>query len=435
MQQNQPKTQPVTIVESPTRSKKSPARATIRPNDHPTRISLAVILLIVVALLGVGAGVYFWSGHSSGSWTPPDPQPAVAEGTKGALYAWGDPGFEVDGSAPYTYHVDNFTVAWLSNVVAMAAGSFAALAVDADGQAWSWGYNFDGRLGVGSSDYMLHVSYPVPIPKLTNVSDVAMGLRSAFALKTDGTVWAWGFNGNCQSGSRAFENKNSPVKVSGLSEVKQIAVSTNFALALKTDGTVWGWGAGYYIGQDSVSDICTPVKIDSLSNVTSIAAGDSSGYAVRDDGTVMAWGFPEEGSLGTGSNSYSQTPTPVLISDVSSVSVGYEHVLALKRDGTVWAWGNNLFGRLGDGTTDDALTPLQVVGVSDIKAVTAGNRTSYALDAHGNVWVWGDNYYVEYGDSAMPNSLTAIQVTRFHNVVCLAASKSPSSYYAMAIQG
>jgi alpha-tubulin suppressor-like RCC1 family protein len=59
---------------------------------------------------------------------------------------------------------------------------------------------------------------------------------------SDGTVWAWGSNRHGQLGDGSGVDTSTPVQVSGLTGV--IAITTNAidsAYALKQDGTVWAW--------------------------------------------------------------------------------------------------------------------------------------------------------------------------------------------------
>jgi len=198
---------------------------------------------------------------------------------------------------------------------------------------------------------------------ITTTPTVSTTNSHTMALKSDGTVWAWGYNGSGQLGDGSTTDRYTPVEVSGLSGVMDIAAGDSHSLALKSDGTVWAWGynGSGQLGDGSTTDRYTPVEVSGLSGVMDIAAGDSHSLALKSDGTVWAWGQNEYGQLGDGTTT--QRTTPIQASDLSGVVViaaGSGHSLAMQLDGTVWAWGINVYGERGNGTSFIQNTPLQV---------------------------------------------------------------------------
>ncbi|MDD2913397.1 MAG: hypothetical protein PHS29_02030, partial [Candidatus Pacebacteria bacterium] len=163
-----------------------------------------------------------------------------------------------------------------------------------------------------------------------------------------------------------------------LTGITKIAAGRYHSLALKSDGTVYAWGGGDYgqLGDGSNNSRLTPIQVKGvggvgyLTDVIEIAGGTSHSLALKSDGTVFAWGnntFCQQGN-GTTTN----WPTPVQVkgvggvgylTDIESIMGGLYHSLALKSDGTVYAWGGNSFGELGDGTTTSRCTPVQVKDV------------------------------------------------------------------------
>ncbi len=154
------------------------------------------------------------------------------------------------------------------------------------------------------------------------------------------------------------------------------------SLALKSDGTLRAWGrnASGELGDGTTTDRSTPVQVSGLSSVTALAAGGNAGdteahsLAVKSDGTVWAWGSNSNGQLGDGTTTGRSTPVQVSgLSGVSGVAASYRHSLALKSDGTVRGWGFNQNYQLGDSTTTDRSTPVQVSGLTGVTAVAAGS--------------------------------------------------------------
>ena len=151
-------------------------------------------------------------------------------------------------------------------------------------------------------------------------------------------------------------------------------------LALKSNGTVWAWGYNPYggLGDGTITDRHTPVQVSGLSGVVSVAGEGYSGLALKSDGTVWAWGDNFHGALGDGTTMERHTPVQVSgLCGVASVAGEIYSGLALKSDGTVWAWGDNTFGGAGDGTTTIRLTPGQVSGLSGVAAFDVWVDFSY----------------------------------------------------------
>ncbi len=290
-----------------------------------------------------------------------------------------------------------------------------------------------------------HSSYKVDVPK---VIAVAAGGTHTIELKSDGTVWAWGWNNFGQLGDGTTTDSLAPIQVSGLTDVTAIAAGDVHSIALKNDGTIWAWGfnrAGQ-LGDGTTIYSSTPVQVSGLTDVTAIAAGSYHSIAIKTDGTVWAWGWNRGGQLGVETTetcvfplmewSCSTTPVQSNITDVTAIAAGSYHSIAIKTDGTVWTWGNNYYGQLGDGTTTNSITPVQVSGLTDVTAIAAGNVHSVALKNDGTVWTWGNNYYGQLGDGTTTNSITPVQVSGLTGVAAIAGGgmQEWSTGYTIALK-
>jgi alpha-tubulin suppressor-like RCC1 family protein/subtilisin family serine protease len=308
----------------------------------------------------------------------------------------------------------------ITNVSAVSAGGIHTLALKSDGTVWAWGSNQYGQVGV-QEQFNVFRTRPVQLPGLNGFIAVAAGGMHSLALKSDGTVWAWGANGSGQVGNGTFTHAvYAPAQVQGISNVKAIAAGPDYSLAVKTDGTVWGWGAnamgtppaGGVLGLQNASSTSTPVQIAGLSNVISVAAGGSHVVALKGDGTVVSWGNNQYGQLGDGGGASNSTPRAASgLSNVAAVAAGLDHSLALKADGTVWAWGRNFSGAVGDGTTANRPTPVQVSPGGSATAVAAGLQHSAAVLADGSVRTWGSNSSGQLGDRTQVNRSSPVQVS------------------------
>ncbi|NOK38261.1 kelch-like protein [Corallococcus exercitus] len=331
----------------------------------------------------------------------------------GTLWAWGinDEGQLGDGTT--TGRRTPVQVQGLTGVMAVAAGYGHTLALKQDGTLWTWGRNVEGQLGDGTNATTPRRSTPGRVPGLTGVTAIAAGWVHAFALKQDGTFWAWGENSYGQLGDGSNTNRDAPVNVFGLTGVTAIAAGYHHTLVLKQDGTLWAWGENSYgqLGDGTTGSPNQPLQVPGLTGVTAIAAGERHTLALKQDGTVWAWGHNDAGQLGDGTLTNRLTPVRVQgLTGITAVAAGYHHTLALKQDGTVWAWGWNAYGQLGDGTTTSRITPVQVAGLTGATAIAANYYHTLALKQDGTVWAWGRNGQGQLGDGTTTDHLTPVQV-------------------------
>ena len=299
-----------------------------------------------------------------------------------------------------------------------------------DGTIWAWGWNMYGQLGDGTTTDRLT---PVKVSGLTGVTAISVGFYHTVALKSDGTVWAWGYNGCGQLGDGTTTDRPTPVQVSGLIDVTSISAGGCHTLALKNDGTVWAWGLNYKgeLGDGTKTDRLTPVQVSGLTGVTAISVGSAHTLALKSDGTVWGWGDNEIGQLGDGTTTDRLTPVKVNgLTGVTAISAGAWHIVALKRDGTVWAWGKNGNGQLGDGTTTYMPTPVQVSGLTGVTAISAGFKYTVALKNDGTVWAWGWNGSGQLGDGTTTDRSTPVQVSDLTGVTAISAG----SYHTVALK-
>jgi alpha-tubulin suppressor-like RCC1 family protein len=229
------------------------------------------------------------------------PGPARAAGGDGSVLAWGSDvtGQLGDGGVNF----EKFTPVTVSGlgagkpVVAVAAGTTHSLALRADGSVVAWGDDVWGQLGDGGTNTAR--STPVAVSGLgagSGVVAVAAGGFHSLALRADGSVLAWGEDGSGQLGDGGTHtNQPTPVAVSGLgagSGVVAVAGGTRHSLAIRSDGSVLAWGYNFY-GQlgDGGAPVnrTVPVAVSGLgagSGVVDVDGGDNHSLAVRSDGAA-----------------------------------------------------------------------------------------------------------------------------------------------------
>ena len=308
----------------------------------------------------------------------------------------------------------------LPGVKQMSAGCYHGLAVMKNGTVKAWGYGGDGALGNNSDD---DVHVPSTIPGLANVKAVSAGCDHSLALKENGTVWAWGdnFYGALGDGDRP-NNSLVPVKVLGLDDVKSVVAADALSVALRENGTVYAWGYNGY-GQLGAGETGThtdvPGRVSRLTNVRQVSAYSASQHvlALLENGSVRAWGNNTYGQLGDGSLDDANRPVRVVtINNVKSISGGYHHSLALTEEGVVWGWGQNDNGEMGDGTDVDKPAPVKVERLTGVKAIAAGEQHNLALKHDGTLRGWGRNTDGQLGDGTEDTSVYPVRVNNLDDV-------------------
>jgi RHS repeat-associated protein len=306
-----------------------------------------------------------------------------------------------------------------TSIKAITTTADSTAAIRSDGRVATWGHSSSQQLGhaqVSPNCAPIDTAdHPTPrdVPGLANVIAIDGGMGHYLALKSDGTVWAWGGNGSGQLGDGTKTNSATPVRVGTLTDVTKISAGNAHGLAVKADGTVWAWG---YNGDGRIGDgtsfneRLTPVQVVGLTNPVSVEASGDASFAVLADGSVWMWGYRPAGLIGS-SNGYQVTPARIpSLSGIVSVTTGPQATFALGGDGRVWAWGSNVGGLLGDPSVTSRSTPGLVPGLPPIRSLNANGAHAIAIADDGSVWTWGTNTSGQAGDGTLLDRFTPMQV-------------------------
>ena len=273
-----------------------------------------------------------------------------------------------------------------------------------DGTLWSWGYNEMGEMGQNS----LNNGYSSPV-RVGGASDGWAGgcinANSQFIVKTDGTMWTWGANGHGKLGHNNQTNYSSPRQLPGTTytgAMGKVAAGGNGAMTLiKTDGTMWVWGRndeGGEVGDANNVSRSSPVQVPG--SWSKCARGSNQGMAINTAGELYTWGRNNTGGLGQSNNTPVSYPVKVgTATNWADISCSSSSGYGIKTDGTFWAWGGNPVGELGLNNRTPYNYPIQIPGTDWTQLSRGAYFSMGAIRTDGTLWVWGHNYYGELGQN------------------------------------
>lgn len=303
---------------------------------------------------------------------------------------------------------------------AQTCGSFAAISngavcyhtagIKTDGTLWTWGYNSTGQLGNGN--YFQQYS-PVQVGTASNWWQAATGGTHTLAIKRDSTLWAWGDNSVGQLGDGTLTGKNTPVQIAAAFRWIAVCGGQNFSVAIRSDGSLWAWGnnSNGELGDGTTTSRTIPVQVGTATDWVKICSGLSYTLGIRANGSLWAWGSNAYAQLGDGTIINRTSPVPIAAgSSWQLVACGQFSSLGIKSDGSLWGWGDNGNGQLGIGNNFSQILPVRVGTGTNWKAVTNGAIHSIALKNDGTMWAWGDNGAGQLGDGTTTMRTSPVQI-------------------------
>ena len=293
---------------------------------------------------------------------------------------------------------------------------------------WNWGANDRGQLGQNnhqSGGPSGGVSSPVQIPGTTWKGFISPGGSRSLAIKTDGTLWSWGYNANGVLATNNQTQYSSPTQIPGTTWSKVTLSADAYALSTKTNGTLWGWGnnAYGYLGQNNRIQYSSPVQVGSDTTWSrGVITTAYAGGGFKTDGTLWVWGRNTKGGLGLNQSENSHYSSPVQLPGTTwkDISGDFYNTMGTKTDGTLWVWGQNNMGQLGQGNRTDYSSPVQIPG-TNWNEIASTAYSQYGIKTDGTLWSWGYSTNGQLGQNNLTqrSSPTQIPGTTWSKVRCI----------------
>ena len=326
-------------------------------------------------------------------------------GPGGVVYCWGirRPGYD-----------DRLSVVPIPepaapSLVDITEGGQHTCGLTSTGEAWCWGANDYGQLGNGSIGIEGFDEPPSQVAGGLTFTSLSAGIFHTCGIVVSGDAYCWGANG---SGSLGVGNAvdpavPTPAPVTGNHSFSAISAGENHTCGLTGGGVAYCWGLNYNgeVGYGGTFII--------LSDPTLVAGGLSFQSIVMGryhtcglvNGAAYCWGANFQGQLGDGTTVSHSTPNPVGGGlTFTQLAVGTFGTCGLDPSGAAYCWGNNRNGALGDGTETDALVPVAVAGGHNFSDIAAGDGHVCAMTSQGVSYCWGDNHYGELGNGVSTDS-------------------------------
>jgi alpha-tubulin suppressor-like RCC1 family protein len=319
-------------------------------------------------------------------------QAAVLLAPDGSLWAWG--GTTDGGAAKYSLMsvFPRATVLQFPRRIGLdsdwsevASGVQHTVALKNDGSLWAWGWNGQGE--VGQANLSNHYGAPTRIGAETNWTQISAGTGFSLALRNDGSLWAWGRNDEGQLGDGTTNNRFVPAMIGTDRDWRTIAASGSASFALKNNGTLWGWGSAYGFTNNDLA----PKQIGPGMTWLAISANDFTLLALNADGTLWL----KSPNAHIVASAFVSSPTWNFTqigrdNDWNEIHAAVNSFFARKKEGSWWACGQNDHGQLGLGTNMTKMRSPQCLTFGfDPWAFAPGWGTTLLLGKDGKLWTWG----------------------------------------------
>lgn len=305
--------------------------------------------------------------------------------------------------------------------VSVTNAEIVGFAIDSSGYPWTWGFNGNGRTGIGvvNGDYLGGMKrIPFFVENNIKVKSISSSYRTSFALTDDGEVYSWGDAGGGALGTDDKKDNPTPKKIKFPEKIEMVDASDGTGLsavyAIGKSGVVYCWGnndiytmllPGIKGSQSTpvVNTLLTDIS-KAENGVKQIKLGYDSALLLTGNGNVYAWGnngYKATGILDSSIKSPKKIPA-FNDGEIKEIDIKFQHSLFLKKDGTIYEAGY-LDGKNANGTAmiNKEPTPVKLdlssaEYIPQVREIHSSKYAGYFIDQHGRSWVWGNNQFYQF---------------------------------------
>jgi uncharacterized repeat protein (TIGR02543 family) len=368
--------------------------------------------------------------------------------SEGRIFTWGNNDYGQLGDGTTTNRTtpteitSQFNLHAGESIIQVSLGIFHSSAITSEGRIFTWGNNGYGQLGDGTTNNNrttpTEITSQFNLPAGESIIIVSLSFDHSSALTSEGRIFTWGNNFYGQLGDGTTTNRTTPTEITSQfnlyagETIIQVSLGYSDSSALTSQGRIFTWGINNsgQLGDGTTTNRTTPTEITSQFNLhagesiiqASLGWGHSS--ALTSEGRIFTWGNNFYGQLGAGTTTNRNTPTEITShfnihtgETIIQVSLGIFHSSAITSEGRIFTWGYNGFGQLGDGTTTDRAIPTEITSQFNlhigetIMQVLFKSYHSSALSSEGRILMWGNNGYGQLGDGTYYSRLTPVMVS------------------------
>jgi alpha-tubulin suppressor-like RCC1 family protein len=330
---------------------------------------------------------------------------SLAVKADGSVYFWGHNYQNSFLPTTVTYITKPVKVKGLSNIVDVSVGTTYALALDANGSVWAWGKNDSYQLGDGTTTARVT---PLKVSGLSNITKIAASSTMSYAVDSSNRLYHWG--SNFWNVGTVYGGTTPTLYMANVKDVAAYGTSTDtHTYVIKTDETVWAWGynaSGAFLGIGRTeTNETSPVKVNIMGNTgkfQKIVTNNFNTMVYTDTGELYVWGRNNQGSLGVGHTNPLNSPLKHTLTGITNVGMTNSLGFAMVGN-TTYAFGDDTVGAIGDGTKSTFYNP-KVIGMhSGISNITGENAAIYLKN--GKVFSSGYNGDGILGDGTLVNKV------------------------------
>jgi len=324
------------------------------------------------------------------------------------LFAWGNNSFSKLGDGTTVQKINPIKISSFIDWSFLSAGKSHSLGIR-NGSLYAWGWNMHGRLGDGTQT---NSTTPKQIGVDEDWDYVSAGFEHSLGIR-NGSLYTWGANGNGQLGNGTTSQRTSPTKIGVYTDWQKIATSSSsyHSLGIRNGSLyAWGWNGNGQLGDGTTTQKTSPVQIGSFTDWTAISTGATHSLGIR-DGKLYSWGNNTSCQLGDGTTTQRTSPVQIgSFTDWTTISAGGTHSLGV-RDGKLYSWGSNI------------ANPTQIGLYADWTAISAGASHSLGI-RNGSLYAWGVNTNGQLGDGTTISKTNPTKIGTNTNWVYVSAGET-----------